>query len=400
MDLGQPAPNNVTADAINQYLTDHSFVAAGLGSVFLQAQATYGVDANYLVSHAMEETGVGVNTSSIAIAKNNLYGYGAFDANASQDAGTFPSEAYAILFQAWEVRNNYLNPGASHYVSPTLAGMADNYASDPQWANQVNNLMDQFALYLHDTVHSYPQYDPSQPVTPPPAGSAALPQYRIAGATATIGTDAAYGRVIPVYADAASGQNHMFTRTLSIGDQGADVEILQRALNQQMGTNIATDGQFGPKTQSLLEQYQTAHGLPATGTCDFHLWDQVLDLSDPLTTVTSGQTVEIDAMAMGMAGSTATLWDHIPDVGWVDANDITFQNVVRLSVSDWGSPSAVQIPVYDGSGDRIATLHAGDYVVRTAAADGQQAIQFTNPATGAVETGYVPASVTLTPVSR
>ena len=135
VDLRYPAPSNVNATSIDNYLSYHNFIMAGLGSMFMKAQSTYDVDANYLVSHAMEETGsisdiMKQKNVDIALNKNNLYGYGANgsendDANSFADAGTFPSEAYAILFQAWEVRNNYLTPGSSHYSQqPTLQGMA------------------------------------------------------------------------------------------------------------------------------------------------------------------------------------------------------------------------------------------------------------------------------------
>lgn len=402
VDLGRAAPANVTASSINQYLTAHNFIMAGLDQVFMAAEQTYGVDANYLVSHAMEETGTGANVTNIATAKNNLYGYGAFDANAGVDAARFPSEGYAILFEAWEVRNNYLNLGASHYVTPTLNGMASNYASDPEWANKVNNLMDQFAIDLHDTVNSYPQYAQGTNPTPAPASSAAEPSYALSGAAGVVGTDSYYASSVPVYADAASGQNHMFARILQLNDQGSDVMILQQALNARTGASLDVDGVFGAQTQAALEQLQTASGLPATGTCDFNLWNNVLNLSHPLATVSPGQMVQVDAMMMGMAGGLATEWDHIPNVGWVNANDVSLTNVYKLNVSDWTTAAGVQVPVFDATGKQMATLHAGDYVVAglSTVASGSTAIQFNDQTTGAAETGYIQAPVSLVQVNQ
>jgi peptidoglycan DL-endopeptidase CwlO len=46
---------------------------------------------------------------------------------------------------------------------------------------------------------------------------------------------------------------------LGIGDSGAAVSALQRALG------IDADGQFGPITRRAVKRYQRAHGIPATG---------------------------------------------------------------------------------------------------------------------------------------
>ncbi|WAH36560.1 peptidoglycan-binding protein [Alicyclobacillus dauci] len=391
VDLRYPAPANVNAKSLDSYLQSHNSILAGLGQVFIDAQATYGVDANYLVSHALEETGSNGNVSDIALQKNNLYGYGAFDVNAGTSAGTFPSEAYAIRFQAWEVRNNYLNPGASHYTSPTLAGMANNYASDPDWANKVNDLMDQLAIDMNDTVASYQQYTANnQPSTP--ANASTEPVYRMNGATGVVQADQNYGSTVPVYATPADGQNHLFARSLQMGTQGSDVETLQQALNQQGGTNLTVDGKFGAATQQALENFQTAHGLAATGVCDFSLWNTILQLSAPAATITAGQQVNIDEIAQGMAGGTVTAWYHVPNVGWIDANDVQFSNVYRVTVPNPNAAADVNVPVTDATGKTIATLHAGDYVVSTSPQASAIAVQFVNQDTGVAVSGTISSS--------
>ncbi|GMA51787.1 hypothetical protein GCM10025857_31440 [Alicyclobacillus contaminans] len=402
VDLRYPAPSNINATSLNAYLTQHNSIMAGLGQTFMDAQARYGVNANYLVSHALEETGSDGNVSDIALNKNNLYGYGAYDSNAYQYAGTFPSQAYAILFQAWEVRSNYLNPGSSHYVSPTLSGMAKNYASDSGWAAKVNDLMDQLAIDVHDNVTSYTQYSPSNQPTVP-AGSETEPVYYMNSATATVKADPYYGTSVPVYADSGTGYQHMFARELQSGAQGDDVKTLQQALNAAESVNLQVDGIFGSQTESALKAYQTSHGLAATGVCDFQLWNNLLGLSDNTGTVSAGQTVNVDQVVQGMAGDVVVEWYHIPNVGWINAGDVTWNNVYRLTVSNPKSAADVSVPVYNEAGQTVATLHAGDEVVADSgsAVGGQIAIRFANQDTGAAMSGYIRTSqATLTQVTH
>jgi beta-N-acetylglucosaminidase/peptidoglycan hydrolase-like protein with peptidoglycan-binding domain len=400
VDLRYPAPVNINATSLNGYFSQCHSIMTGLGQVFMDAQSRYGVDANYLVSHAMEETGSGGNVSDIAINKNNLYGYGAFDANATSDAGVFPSEGYAILFQAWEVRNNYLNPSSSHFVAPTLAGMAANYASDPQWANKVNNLMDQLAITMNDNVTSYKQYAATNQ-SPAPQGSSSIPVYHFNGAKGTVSADTYYGPSVPVYTDGGAGHEHMFVREIKQGDQGNDVQTLQQALNSAENAGLKPDGMFGPSTEAALKAYQSSHGLSPTGICDFNLWNNVLHLSDPSGTVTAGQTISIDGMVEGMAGGQVTEWYHVPNLGWVNAADVTLTNVYRLTVPNPASAADVSVPVTNQAGQTIASLHAGDYVVSANAAGsgGKVQIQFADQGSGSPMSGYVNASAaTLTQV--
>ncbi|WP_067617401.1 glucosaminidase domain-containing protein [Alicyclobacillus acidiphilus] len=388
VDLRYPAPSDVTAAAIDKYLTAHNSLMAGLGSVFMEAQAKYDVDANYLVSHALEETGSGGSVSEIALKKNNLFGYGAFDANATADAGTFPSEAYAILFQAWEVRNDYLNPDSSHYTKPTLAGMAANYASDPEWANKINNLMDQFAIDVGDTVQSYHPYDPSnQP--PVPIGVTSPPVYILSGMSATVKVDPFYGDHVPVYSSAGLGHQHMFGRVLKQGDQGDDVQTLQQALG------ITADGQFGAQTAQAVESYQSAHNLGGTpGQVDLAMWNS-LNLTQAQATVQSGTTVGPDEIVQGMVGGQVTEWYHVPSLNaWVNANDIVLNNVYRVAVSGTPKAANASIPVLNAQGKNIGSLHVGDYVVSDDQfTSGRVAVQWNNQATGAAETGYISAEI-------
>lgn len=401
VDLRFAAPANVNSGTINLYLTNHKSPLAGLGQSFMDAQSTYGVNANYLMSHAIEESSWG--TSSIALAKNNLYGYGAYDTNQASTAAWFPSLDYAIRFQGWEVRNNYLNADSSHYVTPTLAGMNQNYASDKNWATNVGILMNQFAINQNDTVSSYVQYSSSGQSTAPAPASTDEPIFYTNGYQGTVLQNFYYSG-LPIYPDMASAENQMFTRVLQNGSAGVDVTALQTALNQQEGAGLKVDGNFGDKTAAALQTFQIQHGLPATGTCDFNLWTNILHLgtaSGPQ--LANGSTVNIDQMKQGLVGGDAVEWYHIVGQGWVDSQFINLSNVYRLTVSDATSPALSSVKVYDANNKSsvIATLHAGDYVVSTAptGANGWMTVQFADQATGSTLTGVVPTSAaTLTKV--
>ena len=54
---------------------------------------------------------------------------------------------------------------------------------------------------------------------------------------------------------------------LSGGGEGRQVQLLQKALG-----SIKVDGVFGPVTETVVRQYQTNAGLPASGVVDERTW--------------------------------------------------------------------------------------------------------------------------------
>lgn len=399
VDLRFPAPAQVTASAIDQYLAAHPSPLAGLGSTFMTAQASYGVDANYLLSHAIEESGWG--TSQIATTKNNLYGYGATDQSNGNAAGVFPSEAYAILFQAYEVRTNYLTPGATNYGgSPTLNGMHQNYASDPNWATKIDNLMEQFALSTNTTVKDYTQYTPNDQAPAPT--STTEPAYLLNGAEGATSAPWQNYPGAPVFADSATGSTNLFTRDLQSGDAGTDVEGLQQALNQVEQAGLTVDGRFGPATQAAVEQVQQANGQPATGVVTYDFWTNVLHVPGPTQLLPAGTQVQVDQIKEGMVGDSVSEWFHVVGRGWVPAASVQFTNVDRLAVSDPTNLTDVKIAVMNPSNpsQQIGTLRAGDtvVVVQPQPQNGFYSVQFVDQTTGQPVAGLVPSqTVSLQP---
>lgn len=353
VNLGLPAPASVTAQQIDTWFTHHSSPLQGLGSAFIAAQNLYGVDATYLLSHAVIESGWG--RSSISQAKDNLFGYGAYDANPANDAGIFPSEEYAIRFQAWEVLNNYLLPGGSHYYqSPTLDGMNEHYATDADWAAAIATVMSEYSQETGGSAALYAQSNPGVTVGVPPANQE--PDYLMYGATA-VNLPSPYGG-LPLYSDPTTAMGQMFAGVLKAGSSGGAVSRLQTALNQN-GAQLTVDGQYGSNTQKAIAAYQTAHGLTASGVCTAQTW---ISLFPPGAQVISGTQLTVDRMQQGMIGNLVVEWYHVTagaQSGWVDSQYVAFTNVYRLQPA-----SGYSVPVYGPDGvTQLSTLHAGDYVV-------------------------------------
>lgn len=120
---------------------------------FIAAQNKYGVNAQYLVAHAIWETGWG--TSQIYTYKHNLFGYGAYDSNPFNGAYYFPSDADSINYEAYIVRKNYLEPTGAYYNGSTLKGMNVRYASDQNWANGIASLMERIKSFNYSTDYAF-----------------------------------------------------------------------------------------------------------------------------------------------------------------------------------------------------------------------------------------------------
>ena len=357
VDLRALAPGDITENSINTYLKNHGSPMAGLGQSFMNAQNTYGVDANYLVSHSILESAWG--KSSISLAKNNLFGYGAYDSNPGDDAGMFPSDDYAISFQAWEVRNNYLTPGGSEYVSPTLKGMNVNYATDPNWSNSIASLMNQLASSVGGNVNEYQQY-PSAIIGQPETTDE--PTYDLNAATGVTTSNPYYGGA-PYYPSMIDGIDDMYFGPLQNGSYGSSVVEIQKYLNREIGAGLKADGQFGPATRSAVLKFEAQQGLKQDGVWSYSMWTTYI-YTGASPTIPTGQSVNIDKIEQGMAGSFVVPWYHIENVGWVDSQYVKFTNVYRVKVPNQTSTNT-SIPVYsstDGT-NQIATLHNGDFVV-------------------------------------
>ena len=126
--------SGLSAWAIDRYLAANTPLPP-LGSAFMQAERRYGINARYLVAHAMLESGFG--TSDIARYAHNLFGYHAYDRDPWRYATRFRTFKGGILNVAKAIKRDYLVPSGRFWGgAPTLRGMYM-YASDPNWDRKI-----------------------------------------------------------------------------------------------------------------------------------------------------------------------------------------------------------------------------------------------------------------------
>ncbi|OCA84656.1 SH3 domain-containing protein [Bacillus sp. FJAT-27986] len=185
--------SSVTAAQINAYIAKHATstnsVLYNKGSAFITAANKYGVNALYLAAHAIHESNYGKST--IALAKNNLFGFGSYDSTPFVGSVKFASIEENIAFIAQEMKATYLNPSNWKYKGATLGytikdangnritdlskGMNFYYASDSDWGKRVSTHMSNILAYSKEgavsqrpntTVPTKPSYPSGKDVFP------------------------------------------------------------------------------------------------------------------------------------------------------------------------------------------------------------------------------------------
>ncbi|SIS42922.1 glucosaminidase domain-containing protein [Salimicrobium flavidum] len=127
----------------------------GHGDAFVTVAEEQGVNALYLMAHAIHESAWG--KSAIARDKNNLFGIDAVDGNAYDGAMVFESFEGSIRYLAEKkLTTEYLVEKGEHFNGYTLGnkstGMNVKYASDPYWGQKIAGHMYRADQYLggHD----------------------------------------------------------------------------------------------------------------------------------------------------------------------------------------------------------------------------------------------------------
>lgn len=110
------------------------------GSVFAQNQNAYGVNALLMAATAANESAWG--RSSIALNKNNLFGWNAVDSSPGQSANYFSSVSQCIKdFAGTYMSKQYLRAGWTYYhggfLGDKASGINVSYASDPYWGEKI-----------------------------------------------------------------------------------------------------------------------------------------------------------------------------------------------------------------------------------------------------------------------
>ena len=113
---------------------------------FYYIEKQYNINGVFVAAVGIHESAWG--TSKIALQKNNLFGYGAYDSNPYNGAYEFTNYSESIDLIARVFVKYYLNPAGTsiyngetatgkYYYGATLKGINTKYASDKNWANAV-----------------------------------------------------------------------------------------------------------------------------------------------------------------------------------------------------------------------------------------------------------------------
>lgn len=119
--------------------------------VFYNVDKKYNVNGIFIASIAIHESAWG--TSQIAQEKHNLFGYGSYDQTPYESSYDFATYEEGIETVSKSLVKYYLNPSGTkiyggetasawYYNGPTLEGVNQRYASDPDWHKKVFSYME------------------------------------------------------------------------------------------------------------------------------------------------------------------------------------------------------------------------------------------------------------------
>ena len=152
MDVGEPS--GLSLEQFRTILKGRTQDKNGIfdenADYFYYAEQEYGINGVFLASLAIHESGWG--TSSIAVNKNNLFGYQAYDGSAYASAKQFETYSEGLDLVARVLIKYYLNEkGTSiyggdvadgrYYTGVTIKSANKYYASDSGWASSIYNIM-------------------------------------------------------------------------------------------------------------------------------------------------------------------------------------------------------------------------------------------------------------------
>lgn len=153
-------PSGFTLEQFTKSLTDSkdkNKIFEKNAEYFYYVEKQYNINGMFVAAVGIHESAWG--TSKIALNKNNLFGYGAYDSNPYNGAYTFDDYAEAIDLVSRVFVKYYLNPkgekiydgqaaNGRYYSGNTLTAVNKRYATDKKWANGVYSHMQ----YLYNKI--------------------------------------------------------------------------------------------------------------------------------------------------------------------------------------------------------------------------------------------------------
>lgn len=151
MDINKPS--GLTLEQFKKILSDQkdtNKIFENNAKYFYYIEKQYNINGIFVAAVGIHESAWG--TSQIAIQKNNLFGYGAYDSNPLNGAYQFNNYAESIDLIARVFVKYYLNPSktniyggekaeGTYYNGKTLSAVNKKYATDKNWSEAVYNHM-------------------------------------------------------------------------------------------------------------------------------------------------------------------------------------------------------------------------------------------------------------------
>lgn len=142
-------PSGLTLEQFKKVLSDEkdkNKIFTNNAEYFYYIEKQYNINGIFVAAVGIHESSWG--TSKIALQKNNLFGYGAYDSNPYNGAYEFANYSECIDLIARVFVKYYLNPSGTsiyggekatgtYYNGATLTGINTKYATDKNWANAV-----------------------------------------------------------------------------------------------------------------------------------------------------------------------------------------------------------------------------------------------------------------------
>lgn len=121
-------PSNASVEKLNSAIEGTGL--AGFGNVYIEAESQYGINAIYLLSLTIWESDWG--ESVLAVNKNNVSGYMAYDHDPYNSAKSYECKSESILDTARLISRGYVREGRT-----SLRSIGEKYATDTNWANGI-----------------------------------------------------------------------------------------------------------------------------------------------------------------------------------------------------------------------------------------------------------------------
>lgn len=146
---------SIASNVFDSYIKDmksSSSVLRNQGQTFIDLQNAYGANALIVYSMACLESAYG--TSGFATARNNLFGWSAYD-DSPNDASYFSSVESCVKEQMGRNLNWFMDFTNSRYFGPYVgnkgAGINVKYASDPYWGLKIASIAYSIDKYANNS---------------------------------------------------------------------------------------------------------------------------------------------------------------------------------------------------------------------------------------------------------